>query len=348
MRFDFFGASLTSATRWVAAFVLSGLHTTTSQADDELLSFSRAPATEERQPANTRVSQERANNGRLSFQPEASAGTARPLAGRTPSESKATAPRTSIKPDAARDSGLKFEQQVGSVSALAYAGLPARLAERAQKGNPIIGPSEHELRKIFLRAVEAAVTRSPKILRTKGEQQAALSDIDEAKGQRWPQVDVGTQTQAVQFGKGSDREQGTGGINVAVSTMLYDWGRVDHTIESRERLAVASDENLAAEMENLGFEVVTTLVELGKQRIIGDLSQDFANRMKELVEMLAGIVAVDAGRTSELTQAKARLLQAQALRDAAGAKARMPKSPCISWWASVRCPSLIARNGTSG
>ncbi|KTC63564.1 hypothetical protein AO262_24345 [Pseudomonas fluorescens ABAC62] len=38
--------------------------------------------------------------------------------------------------------------------------------------------------------------------------------------------------------------------------------------------------------------------------------------------MLAGIVAVDTGRASELTQAKARLLQAQALRDAADAKAR--------------------------
>lgn len=323
MRSDFFAVSLTLAARWGAAFVLTGLYTSVSQAGDELLSFSReVPRAEQRLPAITNAPKARTNDGRLSFTPVTPAGTAQPLARRAASENKATVSGTSKAPVSARGSGRQIEQQTGSVSALAYAGLPARLAERAQQGNPIIGPSERDLREIFLRAVEEAVARSPKILRTKGEQQAAISDIDEAKGQRWPQVDVGTQTQAVQFGNGSDSEQGSGGVTVAVSTMLYDWGRIDNTIESRERLAVATDENLAAEMENLGFEVVTTLVELGKQRIIVDLSQGFANRMEELVDMLAGIVAVDAGRTSELTQAKARLLQAQALRDAAGAKAR--------------------------
>jgi adhesin transport system outer membrane protein len=196
------------------------------------------------------------------------------------------------------------------------------MAARAQGGHANTGPSEEELRGIFRRAVEAAIARSPQVLRSKAEQQASQSDIDEVKGQRWPQVDVGTQTQAVQFGKGSDNEQGSGGINLAVSTMVYDWGRLDNTIDSRKKLAVAADESLAAEMENTGYEVVTTLIEMGKQQIIVDLSQQFANRMGELVKMLAGIVAVDQGRASELTQAKARLLQAQALHDAAEAKVR--------------------------
>ncbi|WP_438866557.1 TolC family protein [Pseudomonas sp. L1(2025)] len=224
------------------------------------------------------------------------------------------------KPTAPARAGA--EPQVHSVSAVAYAALPARMAARAQGAYPNTGPSEQELRAIFLRAVEAAVLRSPQVLRAQAEQQASQSDIDEAKGQRWPQVDVGTQTQAVQFGKGSENEQGSGGINVSVSTMVYDWGHLDNTIDSRKKLGVAADESLAAEMENTGFEVVNTLIELGKQRIIGDLSQAFANRMEELVKMLAGIVAVDQGRASELTQAKARLLQAQALQDAAEAKAR--------------------------
>lgn len=212
--------------------------------------------------------------------------------------------------------------QVHGVSAVAYAALPARMAARAQGGHINTGPSEVELRGIFRRAVEAAINRSPQVLRSKAEQQASQSDVDEARGQRWPQVDVGTQTQALQFGKGKENEQGSGGINLAVSTMVYDWGRLDNTIDSRKKLAVAADESLAAEMENTGYEVVTTLIEMGKQQIIVDLSQQFADRMEDLVKMLAGIVAVDQGRASELTQAKARLLQAQALRDAAEAKVR--------------------------
>lgn len=213
-------------------------------------------------------------------------------------------------------------QQVHSVSALEYGALPSRMASRAQGGHLNTGPSEHELRGIFKRAVEAAVTRSPQVQRSKSEQQASQSDVDEAKGQRLPQIDVGSQTRAKQFGKGSENEQGSGGVNLSVSTMVYDWGRLNSTIDSRKKLAVAADEGLSAEMENTGYEVVTTLIELGKQRIIGDLSQQFADRMQELVKMLAGIVAVDQGRASELTQAKARLLQAQALRDAAEARAR--------------------------
>ncbi|AZC83978.1 TolC family protein [Pseudomonas chlororaphis] len=186
----------------------------------------------------------------------------------------------------------------------------------------ILGPSEAELREVFNRAVESAVDRAPTIFRARAEQQAAEEDIAEARGQRWPQVDVGTQTSPVKFGKGSDADSGSGGINLAVTTPLYDWGRIRNTIDSRKHLSKAADESLEAEKEALGYEVVTTLIELGKQRIIVDLSQQFTDRMNDLVKMLAGIVAVDKGRSSELTQAKARLLQAQALRDSANAKAR--------------------------
>ncbi|MBC3438208.1 TolC family protein [Pseudomonas sp. BW16M2] len=205
---------------------------------------------------------------------------------------------------------------LGSVSALAYSASVGGTT-------PVVpGPSESDLRKMFFETVKTAVVRSPEVLRSRGEQQAAESDVDQAKGQRWPQMDIGSQTQSKQFGGGEYNEQGSGGIQVSMSTMLYDWGRIGNTVDSREKLASAAQENVSAKTEDIGFEVVTTLAELGKQRQIGQLSQAFANRMEELVQMLRGIVAADPGRASELTQAKARLLQAQALRDAARAKAQ--------------------------
>lgn len=212
--------------------------------------------------------------------------------------------------------------KVNSVSAVEYYGLPPRMAARVQEGGLHTGPSAQELRAIFMGAVQAAIIHSPQVMRSRAEEQASQSDIEEAKGQRWPQVQLGTQTRALQFGSGVRNEQRGGGINLSVTTMVYDWGRLDNTIASREKLAVAADKSLSAEMENIGFAVVSTLIELGKQRIIAELSQQFVNRMEDLVKMLAGIVAVDRGRGSELTQAKARLLQAQALRDVAEAKAR--------------------------
>ncbi|MDI3205514.1 MULTISPECIES: TolC family protein [Pseudomonas] len=291
--------------------------------------FKPAPALARPEPAAPKAaSVSRKSNDLLTFEPIASPPVVRTV---TPARPIPAAAATSPQPGAGN--GLaqftqtsrvarEAEQQVHSVSALSLAALPPRLAARSSERGTLLGPSEFELRQVFNRAVEAAILRAPTISRAKAEQQAAVEDIDEAKGQRWPQVDVGTQTSPVNIGKGSDVDSGSSGINLAVTTPVYDWGRIGHSIDSRERLLTAAEENLEAEKETLGYEVTTTIIELGKQRIIVDLSQQFADRMNDLVKMLAGIVAVDKGRTSELTQAKARLLQAQALRDAAAAKAR--------------------------
>lgn len=210
--------------------------------------------------------------------------------------------------------------EVPGVSALATSGLPMRLASRQ---GTALGPSERELKEIFHRAVKAAAERSPKVQRAHAELAAADADIDEAKGQRYPQVDLGTTAGSKKFGSGSENSDGTSsGINLNVVTPVYDWGRIRNTIESRRHLSSAATAAIDAELESSAFEVTNTLVELGKQRIIVDLSQQYVDRMGELVKMLAGIVAVDKGRSSELTQAKARLLQAQAARDSADTRAK--------------------------
>jgi adhesin transport system outer membrane protein len=155
------------------------------------------------------------------------------------------------------------------------------------------------------------------------EQYAADADIDEAKGQRWPQVDLSTTAGSKKFGGSSDNESSSStGINLSIVTPVYDWGRIQSTIESRRHLSAAAASAIEAELENSAFDVTNRIVELGKQRLIVDLSQQYVDRMNELVKMLAGIVAVDKGRASELTQAKSRMLQAQAARDAAETKAK--------------------------
>ncbi|AZF60122.1 TolC family protein [Pseudomonas sp. R11-23-07] len=319
---------------------------TVNRRDSELASFNPAPApvstpaargtlefkpmTADAKPARPAAAAPagRKANDVLTFEPASAATADRTIALPRPASTSAPVapayagkPAVNAAPPASR-AIREAEQQVHSVSALSLAALPPRLAARRGEGTYISGPSEAELRAVFNRAVEAAIERAPTIFRAKAEQQAAEEDIAEAEGQRWPQVDIGTQTSPVNFGKGSDAETGSGGINLAVTTPVYDWGRIRHSIDSRKRLSHAADESLESEKETLGYEVVTTMIELGKQRIIVDLSQQFADRMNELVKMLAGIVAVDRGRSSELTQAKARMLQAQALRDSANAKAK--------------------------
>lgn len=239
-------------------------------------------------------------------------------------------------------------QNTYSVSAVEY-GRAKGVNPAGQGGTH----SEAELREVFLRAVGAAAERSPTVKRALAEQSAAQADIDEAKGQRLPQVDVGTRSKSVEFGSGSGGNANGQSLNVDIVTPIFDWGRIRKTIESRSYLAGAAGSALEAELETSAFDVTSNLVELGKQRIIVTISQNYVDRMAELVKMLQGIVAVDTGRVSELTQARARLLQAEASRSTAESKVRdieinlrkmigerpIPPLPSSSYW-QLRLPEL--------
>ncbi|MBP5073161.1 TolC family protein [Pseudomonas chlororaphis] len=229
---------------------------------------------------------------------------------------------------------------MSGVSALAY-----YRAQGNGSGQPA-NHSESDLRGIFLSAVEQAAQRSPVVKRALAEQSAAQSDIDEAKGQRLPQLDIGTRSKAKEFGSGGRGNSGEQAITVDIVTPVFDWGRIRKTIESRSYLASAAEAAVQAELEASAFDVTSDLVELGKQRIIVDIGNAYVQRMGELVTMLEGIVAVDTGRASELTQARARLLQAEASRSSAEAAVRdvevnlrkmigerpLPPLPRASYW----------------
>lgn len=226
--------------------------------------------------------------------------------------SVAILPSVPVKPAA------KAEPALPGVSAVAYGASSV-----TPTGETIVAShSENELRQIFLRASQAAAEYSPGIRRALAEQQASYSDIDEVKGQRLPQVQVGTRSNSMAFGSGNRSDINGQALTLDVVTPVFDWGRIRKTIYSREYLATAAGAAVQAELETSAFDVTSNLVELGKQRIIVDLSDQFVERMNELVKMLGGIVAVDRGRVSELTQAKARLLQAQASRSTAESRVR--------------------------
>lgn len=185
-------------------------------------------------------------------------------------------------------------------------------------------PGELELRSLFYSAVMTALQRSPQVRSTQLQIEAAKEDVSNVKGQRWPQVDVSSNSRRYEFGKGnrnaSDNNMPAFGVNVA--TNLIDFGQTTNTIKSKEFSVKAADYQNSAQMEDLAWQVSNGLVELSKQRLVIEMSKQYVARMQELVTMLSGIVSADQGRRSELTQAKGRFLQAQSALDNAVSKAR--------------------------
>ncbi|WP_343553304.1 TolC family protein [Pantoea sp.] len=185
--------------------------------------------------------------------------------------------------------------------------------------------SSEQLRQIFSGAVQTALQRNPQLLSAQYSAEAAREEVKAAKGARLPQVDVSTGSRRVEFGGGNRGKYGdnnTPAVAVTASTTLYDFGQTSNTIRSKEQGVKAADFQFASQQEDLAWQVSSALVEISKQRLIIEASEEYVARMQKLVNMLSATVQLDAGRRSELAQAKGRFLQAQSALDNAQSNLR--------------------------
>jgi adhesin transport system outer membrane protein len=201
---------------------------------------------------------------------------------------------------------------------------PYEKRERAQNYRANQNPAaEVELKHQFAAAIRSALIINPKIQASLSQSEAAEANIDEAKGQRWPQVDVSAASPNKQFGSGNRTPQNNlPTLGVSIATNLYDFGQTSRTIESKEEQFTAASQDTIAQKEDIAWQVSSALIEQRKQQVIIEISKQYVQRMQELTTMLSGIVQADAGRRSELTQARGRLLQAQSLLENAESRER--------------------------
>ncbi|MRT24761.1 TolC family protein [Enterobacteriaceae bacterium RIT697] len=185
--------------------------------------------------------------------------------------------------------------------------------------------AESEIRQKFLSAARITWRISPSLKSYIAQGDAAEASVDEAKGQRWPQVDVSAASATKEFGSGTknyEYQGNTPSLGVSVATNLIDFGQTSRTIESREERVTSALQSVQAQREDLAMQVSNALIEWNKQQHVIAISKQYLGRMAELTKMLSGIVQSDTGRRSELTQAKGRLLQAQSYLENAESRAR--------------------------
>ncbi|WP_343550695.1 TolC family protein [Pantoea sp.] len=205
-------------------------------------------------------------------------------------------------------------------------------AEEAVKSSPVTlsgtvneTVAESEIRQKLLTAAHITWRISPALKSYIAQGDAAEASVDEAKGQRWPQVDVSASSATKEFGKGTknyEYQGNTPSLGISVATNLIDFGQTSRTIESREERVTSAQQSVQAQREDLAMQVSNALIEWNKQQHVIDISKQYLARMAQLTKMLSGIVQSDTGRRSELTQAKGRLLQAQSYLENAESRAR--------------------------
>lgn len=172
--------------------------------------------------------------------------------------------------------------------------------------------------------VNTALRISPEMKQADASWQAAKGDVDQAKGARWPQVQISASSKQLQSGKSDYDNEGT--TTVQMITPVYDFGAIHHNIDSRSKTANAQEEAKGQTEVSVAYNTASGVLELAHQQEALDISDRYVARMRELVNMLAQIAEVDPGRRSEVVQARARLLQAETARDMVQSKLREQKT----------------------
>ncbi|MBB4863402.1 adhesin transport system outer membrane protein [Pseudomonas nitritireducens] len=203
--------------------------------------------------------------------------------------------------------------------------LDLSLPEEIKPGVAVSSLGSNEASLAYIRELVGTALRiSPEMRQADANWQAAKGDVDQAKGARWPQVQISAASKTLQSSK-SDYEN-NGSTTVQMVTPVYDFGAIGHTIDSRKNTANAQEEAKAQSEVSVAYNTASSVVELAHQQNSLEISDRYVARMRELVNMLSQIAEVDPGRRSEVVQARSRLLQAETARDLVQSKLQQTKT----------------------
>lgn len=171
----------------------------------------------------------------------------------------------------------------------------------------------------FQKMVGYALEHSPEVREALSNREAADWGVEQVKGQRYPQVIIGSNAPFGSFGSGTATRNNNSisdtNASVSVTTTIFDWGKTRAELDSAIEGLSASELSIRETRESIASTTMTELLNLSRYRESIDVAKAYVKRMDELATMLSGIAAVDKGRASERVQAQARLLAAKAERE---------------------------------
>ncbi|WP_271043417.1 TolC family protein [Pseudomonas sp. VB3] len=176
-------------------------------------------------------------------------------------------------------------------------------------------PANNALRLLLRDMVSKALQHSPEVQVANANELAAGYDIDEVKGRRWPQVRLGMDTALTrdESRSGRSRSGGTSGT-LNVTTNVWDWGKNAGELRTAKAGLGSAEQTGQSEREQVAFDTSTQLINLMRYQQSMVVAEEYVQQMSRRVDMLSKITESDKGRASELVQAQAKLLSAQASR----------------------------------
>ncbi|MDB5817938.1 MAG: transporter, partial [Rhizobacter sp.] len=204
--------------------------------------------------------------------------------------------------------------------AAAISGTPSASAPNAEDA----ARASSALRGAMKDLVKQALAYSPALRQNEAEWRSTIADVEQAEGQRLPQVSLQLASPGMQVGEGAYTGivSSKPSIGMSASLTVWDWGYLTNLINSRSQAAISAQAKYQLQAETTAFETASAVLQIARYRQLVDAGDAYVTQMRKFTAMLREIVQADRGRLSELTQARSRALQADLARDASVAKVR--------------------------
>ncbi len=209
----------------------------------------------------------------------------------------------------------------------AGAGVAAGLANAASLAGLIEASSQQNAdgsRPARLRAerlVRQSISHSLTVREARLVAHAAQQEIDYARAGKLPVVSIGGRSTVNSADAQSLlKADGTPMATLNADMALYDWGRVDAAVKSREAALGSAFAILAQRRQEAGLDAVRACIDVERKQALHTNAAGYVHNVEALVAMLKKIADADPGRAGELVQARSRLLQAETARQSASAK----------------------------
>lgn len=221
---------------------------------------------------------------------------------------------------------------------------PAAQSTPAAAGDGLAEEALHPLAAL----ARDALAQSAEVRGAEHGSRAARFDLDQTAAAARPAIGLSSGLGLAQSAHDAvtRREGRTSSLALSVTAPLYDGGRLDALVQYRQRLAEAGETSLGAVRERVVREAVVTALERNRYTAQVAVHDRHVARMACLVGMMEQVVELDRGRSSELTQARMGLRQAQLVREDALTARRQAQTrlqqlvggPAILPWSDVGRP----------
>ena len=156
--------------------------------------------------------------------------------------------------------------------------------------------------------VGQAMEYAPTLREAQANAQAATHDVSQAQSALWPRVELSANSPSANLDQSHTAATARAGANVVYN--LVDFGKTRKQIAGREFQSLSLQDRVRTVRETAAFDTANAYLELIKHQRLEGIYSAHIDELQGLTNKLSEIVAVFAGRRSELTQAQTRLGQA--------------------------------------